>query len=162
MNMAVCPEASGLVPFYVVSDRFAEDHPEAPHWAKYQLSSLNRNHILNHREVISGLCNECLESQEAFEAYVEEIQVPCKVPGDLLYAASVRQEDVDLLEVDAEGEDAKIVSAFLSLPRFRPALIVFEEVHLSKKAKDDVYRLLAEKGYTARRVSMNTIAQKLK
>lgn len=142
MNVAVAAEeCSGSMPFYVVSPRFAAEHPRrAAHWAKYQLSSLDREHVLNHCEFV-GL------SREAFAEYVDEIQVRCLTPVDLLREAHLLPEDVDVLQVDAEGHDDKIVEAFFALPGFRPELVIFEATHLDREEAEGILASFRAQGY---------------
>merc|ERR1712224_698298 len=120
VNAALCPSGSAKsLPFYAVSPRYAADHPEAPHWAKREIGSLLRSHLEKHRIP---------------DEYIEEIPVPCRSALEIFQevgAPVAQPEDLDVLLVDAEGMDGEIVSAFLELPRFRPAMIVFERQHMS-------------------------------
>jgi len=117
VNAAVCAESSPSKPFYTVSERFAHDHPESPHWARRQLGSFQREHLRKHK----------IPNQ-----YIDSIEVPCMTPLQLLaengsplgYPAIV-----DVLMIDAEGLDGQLVQAFLGVG-VRPALLVFEQKHL--------------------------------
>eukprot|EP00746_Dinoflagellata_sp_MGD_P021827 gnl/MRDRNA2_/MRDRNA2_150989_c0_seq1.p1 gnl/MRDRNA2_/MRDRNA2_150989_c0~~gnl/MRDRNA2_/MRDRNA2_150989_c0_seq1.p1 ORF type:complete len:184 (+),score=32.73 gnl/MRDRNA2_/MRDRNA2_150989_c0_seq1:55-552(+) len=122
--MAVCPDRSAEVPFYVVKAGFAADFPEKPHWAKYQLSSMNRDHLVNMYKDV-GL------EEELWSSYIQELRVPCKTPKDILGTTGFSAEQIDLLQVDAEGYDGKILHAFLRLRNFAPQIIIFEDVHLT-------------------------------
>jgi len=108
---AVCANKTGSVPFWVISERFAEDFPNAPHWQKYQLSSFSKEQVL---------------VSKVPEKYVVSIGVPCYSPADTLKIAGFAADTVGVFAVDAEGFDAEIVRAFLDLPDFRPEIIKFE------------------------------------
>lgn len=140
LNMAICPKESADVPFYVVSPKFAVDYPKAPHWAKYQVSSLNRAQVLKHWETL-GI------EEKAWEKYVMALQVPCKTPKDLLEFIKFKASDVSILEVDAEGFDGRIVKSFLDMPGFAPNVIIFEIVHLMPREVHELQRLFKELGY---------------
>lgn len=141
--VSVSPEAAsaGKVPFYVVSPRLATDHPQrAPHWARYQLSSMDREHVIGHHAFI-GL------SREEFSAYVDEIAVPCRTPADLLQEAALAPEAVNILVVDTEGFDAQIVQAFMQVPGFSPRVLIFEAAHLESSELRRLLTFLADQGY---------------
>lgn len=91
-----------LVEFFVVNEKFRRDFPRAPHWLKYQLGSLDRNHILKHFHS----SNRKIWS----EKYIEQIRVPVMSPGRLLQRFGELMEGlpVDILMVDAEGYDSVV------------------------------------------------------
>lgn len=136
VNAALCLEAGENVPFYVVSSSFAADHPNAEHWAKRELGSFNRSHLLKHRVP---------------ERYIEQIDVPCMAPPQLFE----RQDspvghvpaEVDALIVDAEGLDDQLVKAMLKLEDFRPALVIFERKHIPRARRDEIQGLLRQLRY---------------
>ncbi|CAE7355099.1 unnamed protein product [Symbiodinium natans] len=141
VNVAVTNGSCREAPFFVVSPKFAEDFPrKAFHWACFQLGSMDRQHVAKHH-VHVGL------SEHDFAKYIEEILVPALTPAALLKASSLRPEAVSILAVDAEGFDDVIVRAFLQLPGFEPRLISFEVAHLDVVEKEQMIRLLAERGY---------------
>lgn len=139
-NMAVCPDKSGTVSFYVVKPQFAVDYPWKPHWAKFQLSSMNRAHLLKMGGDV-GL------EEKVWSGYIEALQVPCKKPADMLETAGLSSNQVDLLQVDAEGYDAKIIHAFLQLEDFDPQIIIFEQVHLVEKELPALVAKLRSRDY---------------
>jgi len=140
VQAAVSANTSGSVPFYVVSPKFMKDHPEAPHWLAQEISSLNRQHVLQHHTA-SGL------SEGQFARYVEEISVPSRKPAELLAVAGLAPEGVDVLKVDAEGYDADIVGAFMDVPSFSPKIIIFEALHLPKRNLRSLVGRLEREGY---------------
>eukprot|EP00971_Amphidinium_carterae_P148159 2936457-Amphidinium_carterae.1 len=81
------------------------------------------------------------------EKYVDVMKVPCHTPLQVLQETDSPvdgPERVDVLLVDAEGFDADIVHAFMDLPSFQPAMIVYERKHI----RQDVYDKLAAVSYT--------------
>lgn len=156
MNMAVCPDKTGTVPFYVVSPQFAEDFPKAPHWAKYQLSSMDRSLVKTHLSWLSSG-----KGAQKYEKYIEAVPVQCNTPRDLLKEGSVEPQAVDILEVDAEGFDGKIVEAFFNIgPTFAPSIVVYERPNLSKEEQAHMVEFLNKRGYTTQNVEKNVIATK--
>jgi FkbM family methyltransferase len=79
-----------------------------------QLASINPEHIEKHLGV-------------QYRPYVAAMSVPCETCTTLLQNANV--SNVDLLLVDTEGFDYKIVSSF-PFSAFKPKLIIFEHKHL--------------------------------
>lgn len=136
MMNAVCP-TTGSINFWVVSDKFAVDFPHAPHWKKYQLSSLNKTNILKH---------------DVPPQYVVPIAVDCYTPTDLLARANFAPESLDVLAVDAEGYDVRIVNLFFDIPTFAPGLVKFECDRFTGGCKNhEAVRLrqrLQSRGYT--------------
>jgi hypothetical protein len=57
-----------------------------------------------------------------------------------------RLETVDVLQIDTEGYDFKILSQFLDAG-IEPAVINFESFHLSKDERNGSRRMLTERGY---------------
>lgn len=142
-NEAACPKESGLVSFYVVNDKFAQDFPKAPHWAKYELSSMSKQEVTQHWKTLQ----EFVHSEEEFSKYVEEEKVDCLTPADLMKRHTIQPAAVDLLEVDAEGYDGPIVTSFLGVDGFDPEIIIFEACHLTDDVLSDVLTLLVSRGY---------------
>lgn len=159
LNLAICANVSGSVPFYVVSPRFAEDYPNAPHWARNELSSMDRKNVLKHWNQMRPQIR--FRNKHQFAPYIDEIQVPCWTPSDLMSNEHFKPEEVDFLQVDAEGFDDKIVAAFMAQEAFAPRLVIYEYKHLSEAAADEVKALLARKGYAMKGIgNQNMIAWK--
>mmetsp|Transcript_78913 Transcript_78913/g.245066 ORF Transcript_78913/g.245066 Transcript_78913/m.245066 type:complete len:313 (+) Transcript_78913:125-1063(+) len=172
VDAAVCANASGPVPFYVLSPSFAERYPKAPHWMKNELSSLSWHYVwwtvrLNCRVQREAGCDEL--SDEGVQAYVQEIKVPCRTPGALLDGVGIAPGEVNVLKVDAEGYDAGIVQAFLDLEGFQPEIVIFEGTHLEEADLAALLARLLQQGYTTNcpdqgnphpRCSKNVLASK--
>lgn len=155
LNVAVCPRRASLrgVPFFVVSDRFAEDFPSAPHWMKYELGSLNMRHVLADHDPLRYFGHPPVPP-----SYVQRIVVPCHTPRELMRMHSIYPGEVDVLVVDAEGYDADITAAFMQPARFRPHVVVFEQKHLNKSVSKGLEGILHRKAYRLNRDFENTVA----
>lgn len=119
VNAAVCT-ASKEMTFYSVTEDFADKYPDAPHYAQSEINSFNRQHVL----AVLGFAMGQDRSQA--KSFVIETPVSCYNPRKLLRSSDLKPASIDVLIVDAEGMDAEIVLAFLSIPTFRPRAIVAE------------------------------------
>jgi len=77
--------------------------------------------FFDNRSGLAGL------SDEQWEAYLEDVGVPCITPAGLLAELRVAPGDVAYVLVDAEGSDQEIVGAFLDLPGFAPSMLMYEK-----------------------------------
>lgn len=123
VNGAVCPYTPEYrnvtnVDFHVISPRFHQDYPNAPFWARSELSSLSKGAILR------GVAVVVKPKDPA--PYVMTLRVKCYHPHELLLAATIAPQTLDALVVDTEGLDVAIVDSFLSIPAVQPSLIIFE------------------------------------
>ena len=165
LNAAMCPpkEAAPMVegnghtlPFFSTSPQFAEDHPEAEHWEKYQLGSVSSdegivNKLLKYEKgaTIEGASDEELKAAVR-KKYVTRTDVPCFSPEMILAAGRSRPwspGSVDVLMVDTEGLDDVVVNAWLSLPGFLPALLIYEHTHVKEPRATALRDRLRERGY---------------
>ena len=119
VNAAVCT-ASKEMTFCSVTEDFADKYPDAPHYAQSEINSFNRQHVL----AVLGFAMGQDRSQA--KRFVIETPVSCYNPRKLLRSSDLKPASIDVLFVDAEGMDAEIVLAFLSIPTFRPRAIVAE------------------------------------
>lgn len=123
VNKALCLESAASVPFFVVSPKFAEEHPDAAHWVTSELGSFKRSHLRKHHIP---------------DRFIAKIDVPCLDPPALFAASSLGAvasgpAAVDAVVVDAEGFDADLVEAMLSrVPDLRPALLILEQKHVPR------------------------------
>ena len=165
LNAAMCPpkedgsvgEGDGhSLPFFSTSPQFAEDHPEAKHWEKYQLGSVSSdesivNKLLQYEKkaTIKGASDKELQAAVR-EKYVTRTDVPCFSPDMMLAAGRSRPwspRSVDVLMVDTEGVDDVVVNAWLSLPDFLPALLIYEHTHVKEPGATALRDRLRERGY---------------
>ncbi|MEM7479361.1 MAG: FkbM family methyltransferase [Planctomycetota bacterium] len=76
---------------------------------------------------------------------VEEIKVPCWTFDKLLCEAEAPQQ-IDLLQIDAEGFDFEIIKS-IDFEDCRPTILRFEHVVMSAQDTNDCLTLLADQGY---------------
>ena len=63
----------------------------------------------------------------------------------------------DLLHIDAEGADAEILRQ-VDLDRYRPAVVIFEHIHLPVSDRDSVIGMLDDAGYAVWRLRADMLA----
>lgn len=148
-NVAVCPAASAPLntTFYVVREAFERDYPNAPHWAKFQVSSMLRANtergVAISLEVAMG--SRSLPKARAVAlapSYVRPVTVVCDTPSSLMAAAGLSSGAVDVLAVDVEGLDVEVVTAFAALAGFRPSLLTFESKLAAHESPRELARLV--------------------
>ena len=110
------------------------------------LGSLDRDVILSHAKQVPEI-----------ERYLEEIEVPCMSFSSLLDRYAV--DSIDLLHIDAEGYDAKLLSSF-PWERLEPGYVLYEHHHLSADERATTESLLRGLGYQLRWSRTNTLAVK--
>lgn len=103
--------------FFFVSDEMRSRLPDLGIDAS-QVGSLDFQHVARHL----GVPNP--------QNYISEMKVPGRTINALL--AEIAADGVDILQIDAEGWDWKILSG-LDLSKWRPAFIVFEHLHLTEE-----------------------------
>ena len=162
VNMAISPDQDGKLPFYMVDgSKVAEDFPNAPHWLKHQLGSFNES-LIKKSLVDFGQLKE-----KGWKHYVRELTVEALKPSSLMerYWASksdaVADQKINILMIDAEGFDGKIVKAFMDLPTMRPNIIVFERKHLAQEEAQECVEMLRGMGYRVDNVKANVVAVKI-
>ena len=133
---AAIGETDGVTDFYIV--REAENLPP---WSQ-MIASLKKDNVLKHRE---GLPDYGIRvGIDDLEDRMETVQVETLTFGTLV--ERFRMERLDLLQVDAEGYDARIL-AQVDFERFRPAIVRYEHMHLSQEEEEATLRLLRGRGY---------------
>lgn len=123
LNCAVSEEAGERTFYYL-----AQTSDPLPPWYD-QLGSFDRQHLLKHAAAIADI-----------DARICAQRVPCRAVADVV------GDDVDLVHCDVEGYDDRIVLALLRAGR-RPAVVIFEHVHLDPLQRERVDRALAAAGY---------------
>ena len=127
--------------FYSVADEFADQYPDAPFYARAEINSFNRQHVLAVLGFIMG------KDRLLAESFVIETPVLCYDPHKLLHTSDLKPAAIDVLIVDAEGMDAEIVLAFLSIPTFRPRAIVAEIDKTVRRLRMRLNTTLLNAGY---------------
>jgi FkbM family methyltransferase len=105
---------------------------EAPKWVG-GMASFDRAHLLKHDYLIPGI-----------ERLVTELQVDCVTFEEVLSRLPAGR--LDLLQIDAEGADAFILSLF-PWERIRPAIVHFEAKNLALTEKESTLEMLGRHGY---------------
>jgi FkbM family methyltransferase len=111
---------------------FTVESESAPSWAG-GMASFQRDHILKHSYLISGL-----------EEMIRDIMVDC-IPFDDVFER-LASKRVDLLQIDAEGADGYILSLF-PFDNVKPAIIHWETKNLTKGQREDCFEMLSAFGY---------------
>ena len=118
-----------------------ETDESTPHWLS-QLSSIESDVILRHQHLAPGLRNR-----------LRTVQVPA-----MTFASLVDGMDrIDVLHVDTEGHDAKIL-AQVDFERWRPAIVMFESVHLEAAERARCVARLRSYGYDLVSNETDTVA----
>jgi FkbM family methyltransferase len=119
---------SGTRTFYCVSPGIAE----LPRWTE-QLGSFELKHLLKHQDQAPGLSQ-----------HIVSIRVPTLTFDALLDACNLQA--LDVLQIDAEGLDAKLLEWF-PFDRFKPGLLHYEIAHMTAAEHRRVTEQLQALGY---------------
>jgi FkbM family methyltransferase len=138
LRNAAIAEKSGPRTLY----KLRGDVPGLPDWAP-QLASFRRETLAGHGDVIPGI-----------EDLIETEVVECLSFDDLPLPETAV---IDLLQVDAEGSDFKVIQWFLAGGR-KSHIIAFEHKHLSRCEYADCVALLIARGYAVGLDGSETIA----
>jgi FkbM family methyltransferase len=101
-------------------------------WAA-ALASFDRASIEKHSNLIPNLLSRIIE-----------LRVECVTFSDVL--ASLGEKGIDLLQIDAEGADAVLLSLF-PFHEVLPAIVHWEATHLTLESRNECLDRLAEFGY---------------
>jgi FkbM family methyltransferase len=115
LEAAVDSERTTRTLYTVDSDTF-------PKWAA-GLASFDREHILRHDWVLPGI-----------EKFIREVHVSCIPFGEII---EVRPSGygLDVLQIDAEGADGRILSLF-PFNRLRPAIVHWEIKNMTRRSRN--------------------------
>jgi FkbM family methyltransferase len=111
---------------------FSVDGGGLPDWAR-GLASFDRAHLEKHEGLAPGI-----------SAHIRAGEVACVTIDDVLDAAG--PGPIDLLQIDAEGEDARILAGF-PFERVAPAIVHFEIKNLAYAERAACLDRLARFGY---------------
>lgn len=106
--------------FYFVNPTAIHSLPELPYWYD-QLGSFDRENITRHLDGV-------------LEPYIQEMRIKGLKIGELIKRHHVKT--IDLLHIDAEGYDWKILKQF-DIVKYRPTIILFEHKHLSTQEREE-------------------------
>lgn len=116
--------------FYSVSEEAFEKIPNLPHIYN-QIGSFDKSHVLK-------------LSEGKIDNYITETEVNCLTLNQLFQKNEI--SDLDILHVDAEGYDWKVLSQ-LDLKKFKPTIILFEFFGLKEEEKSAAIDFLKEDYY---------------
>lgn len=139
-NVAVAEE-DGSRPFFRLVDAAGDVYELAD-----SLGSLDRSVLLSHEEQVPGI-----------EDFVEEIEVPCSSFDTLLRRHEI--EHIDLLHLDTEGYDGRLLAAF-PWDRLAPQVVIYEHAHLADDERRATEQMLRRRGYLLHRSPTNTLAER--
>ncbi len=103
------------------------------------ITSFNRKHLVQH-----GVKKSHIEKEN-----VNSISI-----ADLLNKYSV--QDFDLLMIDTEGYDAKIVFDFILTSKIRP-IIIFEYIHTKNQILEETLKILKKENYMIFKIEENIV-----
>jgi len=116
--------------FYKIGEEAFKEIPALSENYK-QIGSFSREHV------------EKLSTPEITK-FIEEVDVNCMSLEKLLEKHKI--ETLDLVQIDAEGYDWKILSQ-LDLGKYKPEMIIFESKNLEEKEKEDSIKSMRETYY---------------
>lgn len=120
----------GIQKFYYVSEDAKAQLGSLPKWYD-QLGSFDRNHILKHLE-------------GKLEPYIVEEDIETVTMQEIFDRNNI--EKIDLLHIDTEGFDYKVLSQ-VDFLRYKPSVIMYEHKHLSDDEKNLAKSLLQKYNY---------------
>lgn len=125
INKAMHKDRSGLKLYAVRSDSMHK----YPDWTK-GIASWNKNHLVQN---------------DIHDIDIQEVMVETITGNDVLQECTFLNS-IDLLQIDTEGYDYKILLLF-DLNKIHPKVIKFESVNLSEKEIQESLKLLRSLGY---------------
>lgn len=102
-------------------------------------SSFNKEHVITHAK-------GNLPNSTNLEDAIEQLEVPCRNLLEILDTASWDGQNIDVLQVDAEGMDDVVIYA-CNIDLTQPKLINFERSHLSEESYKKLCNYLHKMGY---------------
>ena len=138
VNAAVAPE-SGTRPLYVVQDDAGAPVESLGHIASFDRAHLER-FLRSDGKRFPGI-------------RIGSLDVQCMTFEQILSETST----LELLLIDTEGYDLELLKLF-DFGRFKPAIVRFEHVHLSRHEWDEAVEILSRLGYRTVREEYDTTA----
>lgn len=111
---------------------FTVESNSVPAWAR-GMASFQRDNIVKNSYLIPGV-----------ESLIQEISVTCITFDDVMQ--KIPSQQLDLLQIDAEGADGYILSLF-PFARIKPAIVHWESKNLHKHEQEQALDLLTRHGY---------------
>lgn len=120
---------------YCVKDEFLENYQD-------HVKGINSNeiqHLLNH---------------DVKKSHIEKIKVETLTFKNLIKKYNLTE--IDLLYIDVEGYDDKLVLDFLNNSKLRP-IVIFEYIHINNKSLKILIERLIDENYQILRISENVV-----
>jgi FkbM family methyltransferase len=121
-----------------------EPRPEDPRWV-WQLTSFDRDVVMSHSDDLPEL-----------ESRIFTVEVESRTVASLIAETGLTK--VDLLHIDAEGLDDRIIRDLPLTASWAPQFLIFEKKHLSPTRYSDLRKLLRQAGYKVVNLSPDEFA----
>ena len=140
LENAAISDHDGLLTFYFFEEAIGSDRSRVPE-QYHLLGSASRDVLLRHIDVPDR------------ERRIVSEQLPCMTFDTLCRRHAI--ERIDVLVVDAEGHDCKIVRQ-MDFARLRPRILAYEDVHAEDAERAGCEEMLTELGYEMMREGFDT------
>jgi len=121
--------------------------------ASFERAVLEKSFESEH--VLRQAKKENVKIPEDRDRWIVEIEVPVLSVDALLQRYNIRK--IDLLQIDTEGFDFKIIKMF-DFDKIKPAAISYENMHLSVEDKNTCEKYLVKNKYQLKHFGGNTLA----
>ncbi len=111
--------------------------------------AIDRGHVAGHA-ARSGVV-----LPENKEDFITEEKIETITPQSLM--GKKNMQHVDLLAIDTEGFDYEVIKLF-DIPSLKPRVVIYENMNLSDKEKEDAINHFKTNGYKTRTITKDTIA----
>ena len=136
-------DTDGQIEFYYVSEEAGKKLEGLPPYYD-QLGSFNRAHIVSQ---LNGV----------LEPYIVSSPVEVRALANVIRDSGL--ERIDLLHIDTEGHDWRVLKTF-DFSKFQPSLIIVEQMHLAPDERTHMRDLLVASGYRVLTTPYDFIAMK--
>lgn len=142
-------------------ERLCENYRDQPQLQFVNAAIADRNEERTLYTLKSGACTTAsfdkrhLLKHRIPEADIVEQPTPCLTFPELLKRSG--REHIDLLQIDAEGADFAILK-MVDFEHFRPSIVRYEQLHMTRPQRDEAARRLVENGYQLHADKMDVTA----
>lgn len=144
VNAAISTGEDDYIDIWSYSDEFCNTLSLEDRLFYLRKSSLDKKHV-----------ESSLQGQDNIEGKIKCFRVNCISINDLI-KKHMGNKEVDLILIDAEGHDDKIVRT-IDFEAIRPGAILFEAHNLGVRAQE-IHEFLTEKGYTVSNIGGDAVA----
>ena len=133
--------------FYSVSDKAPDNIPP---WVRTQIAKLDKERMI-HRLKSFGILE-----------YLEVTHIPCYTYDELIERMSLKNVELDHLQIDVEGFDYEILEMVVKTKYKLPRSILYESKIIKRWKLDiEAEKILTEVGYLVQKEGENTFAYKI-